>query len=131
MMAKPAIVIALLLIGLGIFGYTQAEVKEVTGKKSMTSMIPAFFGAPILVCGILALDPKKRKHAMHGAATVGLLGFLGSTAMLPKTLKAEEINQLKVISQGGMSILCLIFVVMCIRSFIVARKEMQAQEAKG
>ena len=68
---------------------------------------------------------------MHGAATVGLLGFLGSTAMLPKTLKAEEINQLKVISQGGMAILCLIFVVMCIRSFIVARKEMQAQEAKG
>jgi sugar phosphate permease len=131
MMAKPAIVIALLLIGLGLFGYSQAEVKEETGKKSMTAMIPAFFGAPILVCGILALDPKKRKHAMHGAATVGLLGFLGSAAMLPKTLKAEEVSQLKVITQGGMAILCLVFVVMCIRSFIAARQEMQAQEAKG
>ena len=62
---------------------------------------------------------------MHGAVSVGLLGFLGSAGMLPKTLKAEEVNQLKLISQGGMAILCLIFVVMCVRSFIAARKQMQ------
>jgi sugar phosphate permease len=131
MMAKPAIVFALLLIGLGLYSYSQAEPKEGTDKKSPTAMIPAFFGAPILICGILALDPKKRKHAMHGAVTVGLLGFLGSVAMLPKTLKAEEISQLKVISQGGMAIICLIFVIMCVRSFIAARKEMTSETAKG
>jgi len=131
MMAKPAIVIALLLIGLGLFGYSQATEKEDTGKKSMTSMIPAFFGAPILVCGVLALDPKKRKHAMHGAATVGLLGFLGAASMAPKAYSAGGFSSLKFQVQGGMAVLCLIFVVMCIRSFIAARKEMQAEEAKG
>jgi peptidoglycan/LPS O-acetylase OafA/YrhL len=131
MMAKPAIIVALLLIGLGIFAYSSAEPKEGTDTKPKTALIPAFFGAPILICGILALDPKKRKHAMHGAVTVGLLGFLGSAAMLPKTLGAEEVSQLKVISQGGMAVICLVFVIMCVRSFIAARKEMTAEGFKG
>ena len=124
-MAKPTIVIALLLILLGAYGYSQAEPKEDTGKKSPTALIPAFFGLPILGCGVIALNPSRRKHAMHGAVTIGLLGFLGSAGMLPKTLKAEEVNQLKLTSQGGMAILCLVFVVMCVRSFIAARKQMQ------
>ena len=36
-MAKPTIVIALLLIALGAYGYSQAEPKEGTDKKSPTS----------------------------------------------------------------------------------------------
>ncbi len=125
-MAKPTIVIALLLIALGAYGYSQAEPKEGTDKKSPTAMIPAFFGAPILLCGVLALNPARRKHAMHGAAAVGLLGFLGSASMLPKTLKADPVSQLKLTTQGGMAILCLLFVFLCVRSFIAARKEMQS-----
>ena len=124
-MAKPTIIIALLLIALGAYGYSQAEPKEDTGKKSPTALIPAFFGLPILACGVIALNPSRRKHAMHGAVTVGLLGFLGSASMLPKTLKAEEVNQLKIQSQGGMAILCLLFVILCVRSFIAARKQMK------
>ena len=128
MMAKPTIVIALLLIGLGLYGYSQAEPKEGTDKKSPTAMIPAFFGAPILLCGILALDEKKRKHAMHAAATVGLLGFLGAASMAPKAYSVGGVSSLKFQVQGGMALLCLVFVGLCVRSFIMARKEMQAQE---
>lgn len=127
MMAKPTIIIALLLIGLGIFGYSQATPAEGKEKKSITALFPTFFGAPILLCGILALDEKKRKHAMHAAVSIGLLGFLGSASRLPKTL-AKDDNQLVLFCQGGMALLCLVFVGLCIRSFIMARKEMQAQE---
>ena len=126
-MAKPTILIALLLIALGAYGYSQAEPKEGTDKKSPTSLIPAFFGAPILICGVLALNPNRRKHAMHGAVTVGLLGFLGSASMLPKTFKADPVSQLKLTTQGGMAVLCLLFVILCVRSFIAARKEMKAE----
>ena len=131
MMAKPTIIIALLLIGLGVYGYSQAEPKEGSEKKSPTSMIPAFFGAPILLCGILALDEKKRKHAMHAAAAVGLLGFLGSASMAPKALAAGGASSLKFQVQGGMAVICLVFVGLCVRSFITARKEMQAKEQES
>jgi predicted transporter len=126
MMAKPTILISLILIGIGIYGYTQSEPKEDSGKKSPTALIPAFFGAPILLCGVLALDEKKRKHAMHAGATLGLLGFIGSASRLPSTLGKEEVNQLALFSQGSMALLCLIFVGLCVRSFVMARKEMKA-----
>ena len=141
-MAKPTIIIALLLIALGAYAYTQPntaednDVKKLESKtevaqksgKSITRLIPAFFGAPILVCGVLALNPARRKHAMHGAVTVGLLGFLGSASMLlPKLIKGDQVSQLKLMTQGGMAVLCLLFVILCVRSFIAARKEMKAE----
>ena len=119
-MAKPTIVIALLLIALGAYGYSQSE------SKSLTAFIPGFFGAPILLCGVLALNPARRKHAMHGAAAVGLLGFLGSAGRLPSLLNKPDATKLAINTHIGMAVLCLLFVVLCVRSFIAARKEMQS-----
>ena len=77
-MAKLTIVVANILILMGVGGYIASDMV------SMTALIPAFIGAPLEVLGWLALAESRRKHAMHGAAMVALLGFLGSVPGLLK-----------------------------------------------
>ena len=54
----------LILIVLGITSYS------LTGRTSLTAMIPAFFGAAFLVCAMVARKESMRKHAMHVAVAV-------------------------------------------------------------
>lgn len=73
---------ALDLIITGIVGFV------VTGKEHFTALIPSFIGTLLLVLGLLAFNPKLRKHVMHGAAMVAILGFIatisGGLTDLPK-----------------------------------------------
>ena len=71
-MANVAVSFGAVLIVLGIAGYFGSSMV------SLTALIPAAFGLVLLVVGVIARDPEKRKHAMHVAAMVGVLGFLGS-----------------------------------------------------
>jgi hypothetical protein len=109
---------ALALIALGFAGYIP------TGAK--TALIPARCGILLLVCGILAKKDNLRKHAMHGAAMLALLGFLGSAGgllKLPAALSgAAGIIPAAVFAKSVMAILMLVFLVLCVRSFIAARK---------
>ena len=77
-----AITFGILLSALGLGAYVG------TGSESITALIPAFLGAPILLCGILAkIFPNARMHVMHVAALLGLLGTAGGLGMgLPKVL---------------------------------------------
>jgi hypothetical protein len=77
-MASYAVAFGALLIGLGAWGYLGAE--EV--HRSVTALIPAFVGLPLLLLGFLAFKEKMRKHAMHAAAAIGLLGFVAAAARL-------------------------------------------------
>jgi uncharacterized membrane protein HdeD (DUF308 family) len=119
-MARLTIIYGLLLIVLGVGSYF------VTGQESRTALIPALFGVPILLCGVVALRDHLRKHAMHGAAALALLGFLGSVPGLLKAFtlfgggEVERPNA--VIAQATMALLSLVFLVLCIRSFINARR---------
>ena len=116
-MANITILLGLVLIALGLGGYFG------TGTSSVTALIPAFFGAPILILGILALKDSMRKHAMHGAVMIGLLGFLGGAVRLVQTLVAGEIKlPMAFAMTAAMTVLCGVFVVLCIRSFIQARR---------
>lgn len=119
-MAKIAIVFGVVLIALGLGGYF------LTGMQSWTAMIPAFFGAALAVLGAVALDPAKRKHAMHAAAALGVLGFAGSVPGVIKAFKwlggTEPARPAAVISQSIMAGLMLVFVVMCVQSFVAARR---------
>lgn len=53
---------------LGIAGYA------LTGAASLTALIPSLVGVLILACGLLARQEKLRRHAIHGALAVALLG---------------------------------------------------------
>ena len=98
-----------------------------SGASAPTALIPSAFGTVILVCGFLAkFKPEIRKHVMHVAAVFGLVGTLGGLGMgLPKlgaVLNHTAARPLAVCSQLAMGTLCLIFLILCVKSFIDARR---------
>lgn len=116
-MAKITITVGLILIALGLAGYFG------TGTTSITALIPAFFGAPIFLLGLLALNDSFRMHAMHGAVLLGLLGFLGGAVRAGMTLAGGEIKLPVAFGLTvAMALVCAVFVGLCVRSFIQARK---------
>ena len=60
----------LVLLGLGSY--------LAFGRTSVTAMIPAFFGLPLLGLGFMALYANLRKHTLHAASVLVLIGFLGT-----------------------------------------------------
>ncbi len=115
------ILFALDLIIIGFLGYV------ITGKEHLTALIPAVIGAILLAMGFLAFIPNLRKHVMHGAASVALLGIIGTFSGLtdlPKLLSGEISSLTKPaasISRIVTNILLIHFVIICIISFIEAR----------
>jgi hypothetical protein len=110
--------VALILLGLGsYFG---------TDRVSMTALIPTWFGLAFVVLGILARKEELRKHMMHVAAALGLIGFVvPAIRAIPgfiKIVSGEEVSRAAVISQATMAVLCAVFVGLCVRSFIQARR---------
>ena len=121
-MYKHALLFGALLSALGIALYLG------TGRASMTALIPTLgFGLPLLVCGFLARKESLRMHAMHGAALFGLLGVLGGFGMgIPKLLKGNQSPA--VLGQLVMGVLCLVFVYLCVQSFVAVRKAREASD---
>jgi hypothetical protein len=123
-LANITLVIGIALIGLGLGGYFG------TGTSSLTALIPAVFGAILALLGFMARDEAKRKVAMHIAVLIGLIGFLGSVPglmKLPALLGGQEVARpAAVISQSIMGVLTAVFVALCVKSFIDARKGRQA-----
>ena len=98
-MTNNTLFCALALLGLGLWSYvesgnshkkiadeatklareTDTNAPAISPEKvSMTTLIPAGVGAALLACvaGVIFL-PTARKHIMHVAAMIGLLGFIG------------------------------------------------------
>jgi len=127
-LARITTVFGALLIVLGLIAYF---VMQEPGSRSMTAMIPAFLGLPLLVLGFIAqAKPGSRKHTMHAAALLGVLGFLGTVPGVIKAIKwmggTEPARPAAVQVQVIMCVMCAAFVAMCVRSFIEARKARQA-----
>jgi hypothetical protein len=124
-MPRQATVFGLLLIVLGIVGYAA------TGAESITALIPAFFGIVMFLLGRIAVKESARKTTMHIAAVWALLGLLGTVQgliSLGQMLTGSEIPRpAAAISQSIMAILCLIFIVMAVNSFLAARRAPTAQ----
>ena len=117
-MATTTIFTGILLIALGLGGYIG------TGSEHQTALIPVAFGLPIMILGFLARNPARRALFMHIAVTLGLLGFLGSVVQFLKgvTGPAWQERPVAVEAQGAMSLITLIFLGMCVNSFIKARR---------
>lgn len=122
-MAKTTILVGLVLIVMGIGSYFGS------GMVSITALIPAFFGIPIALLGVAAQDESRRKHAMHGAIVLALLGFLGSVPGLLKVgtlLDGTAARPMATAMQSIMAVMLAVFIVLCVRSFIAARKAREA-----
>jgi hypothetical protein len=146
-MTNNTLFIGLALLALGIFAYMEAgkeakaeaeaatvearktdpKAAEVEAKKvSPTALIPSGFGVVMLLCvaGIV-FKPGLRKHIMHAAAVVGVLGFLGGFMPVMRA-GSLDFNKSSVRTGLIMALICTIFVGLCVKSFIDARKARQA-----
>jgi len=119
-----SITFGIILMLQGIVTYFMVE----AGGRSITALIPAAFGALLVVCGFIAMKPDLRKHAMHAAAAVGLVGIIGALGRAIPAIASGKAIGLAIGSQLAMGILLIIFVGLCVRSFINARRARRAAE---
>jgi hypothetical protein len=121
-MAKVTVLFAVLLIILGGASFV------LTGHKFPTSLIPVAFGILLAIFGSLAETPDSRRRMlfMHIAVAVGLVGFV---ATAPALIQVVELFKGKLFpypaaieEKAAMSGLMLIYVLLCVRSFVSARR---------
>ena len=109
---------AVIFVLLGIGAYL------ITGAQSWTALIPSIFGLLLAIAGGVSL--KSLKHGGHIAALVGLVGFLGTAKSLgkvPALFSGEAVERAAAVGvQAAFAVLSLIFVALCVKSFIDARR---------
>lgn len=122
-MAKLTLVFAALLVALGLAGYIG------TGSIHPTALIPTWIGLVLGICGFLAISPSesRRKLFMHINVTIALLGFIGSTVeAIRGYVHAQSMgiqpDRIALASKTALAGLLLIYVILCVRSFIAARR---------
>ncbi|MEJ5262981.1 MAG: hypothetical protein WHT45_09900 [Ignavibacterium sp.] len=124
-MPKFSIILGIIFIVMGLYGYFGIS------SESITALIPTFFGIPLLILGWLGLNEKYLKHTMHGAAVLTLLGFVGTVGGLIKFFKmlggAEMERPAAVTVQAIMAVLCLLFLIFAVKSFIDARRNKESE----
>lgn len=90
-----------------------------------SGLSPVGVGGILIVAGVVSMaKPGARKHAMHAAAAISLLGTLGG--LVPVILRKFAFEEVAVKVGLGMSVLSAIFLAMCVNSFIQARKARNA-----
>jgi hypothetical protein len=126
------IVFGVVLIVLGLFGFIASGARL----SAWTALIPAFFGLPLLALGFLARKEHLRMHVMHAAALIGLVGLVVPAARalpkLPELISTGKVvvstddggvrdATLAIVMQLLMALTCVVFVGLCVKSFIDAR----------
>lgn len=108
-MARFSVVIGLLLCGLTVYGMVGS-----TSGKIATAFVPMMFGIPLVICGVVALNPHRRRLWMAMAAVVGGLGMIGAAArasfQMGEMVQGEATNLLALRVVIWMSLLCAAFV---------------------
>lgn len=122
-MPSTAIACGTLLVLIGILGYVNGVM---TNHASVTALIPAFFGIVLILLGVFArMREGLRRHLMHAAVIVALLGFLATAGRLLSKM-SELTYSAAVVSQVSMALVCLLFVILAVKSFIDARRSNEA-----
>lgn len=121
-MPRIAIITGVLLVVLGPIFYLLGE----PGARSLTAFIPVPIGLFIAGGGAAALHPARVKAGMHASAMFALIGLLGSLMGAKNWIafltSGTVARPLAAIEQFLMFVICLVFVVLCVRWFISNRK---------
>jgi steroid 5-alpha reductase family enzyme len=122
-MAKVTLVFAILLMILGLVGYFT------TGSAHPTALIPTWWGLALGIGGFLAISPNERRRRlfMHINVALGALGFLGAVGAAINgygTARSMGIDfdRVAMAYKLGMAALLFIYVNLCVRSFVEARR---------
>jgi len=124
--SKLSISIGILMIILGVGSFI------LTGAASATALIPAFFGIAFIGLGIIGINKETmRKHVMHAALLLAILGIGGSFGGLINVLGVMGGTELErpaaSYAQAIMALICIYFVIAGVRSFIDARKKSDSE----
>ena len=120
-MPKITLLTGSLLIVLGILSYV------LTGMESKTALIPAIFGIVYVILGALGYKDNLRKHVMHVAAALALISLFPTFKGTINAIKlitgaaVEVARPAAAYAQGLMFLISLTFLILCIRSFVIAR----------
>ena len=118
-MPNITIICGSLLVIIGFLGYGYGLMNE---NASLTALIPAAFGFVLEILGFVAKSSEAlRKHLMHVAVVVALLGFIMTAGRLLMKISTFSLSA-AAISQLAMAIVCLVFVILAVRSFTAARR---------
>ncbi len=123
MITRLTLAIGALLTLTGVVAYAA------THAGSLTALIPSAVGVLLLVAGWLARDERMRRHAIHGALAVALLGVLGSvmnTLKLGQVFDGTAERPGAIIASAVMCVLLVAYLVVGVRSFVAARRTRQA-----
>ena len=117
-MENVAMIYGIFLIVWGI------GVTILSDSQSITSLIPAIFGLPILISSIIAKKlPNKKKVLMHIVVLIGMIIFLGGLDIIRGLIQGNIFTNIWASSSKLMMMISgLVFTILCIKSFIYNRK---------
>lgn len=118
-MPTLSILFGLLLNIVGLIGFFG------TGAVHYTALIPCGLGILLVLCGLIAKNEEVRRHAMHVAVLVSLGGFLATAPAFRNYAMIFDyaINPKApaIMAKIATSLLCGLFFILCVRSFVKAR----------
>ena len=96
------------------------SISFIAESSSITSMIPAFIGLPLVFIGILSMiKPTFRKALMHVAVLIGAIAFLGGLDFFRSMFS----NYYAGLSKLMLLITGFVYIYFCVQSFIFVRRQ--------
>ena len=108
------------LVAVGLIAYVAS------GAVSLTALIPSGLGVLLLAAAVIARNPKLRRHSLHAAMMVALIGIV---ATLMNTLRLGEVfagtaeRPWAVIASALTFVTLLVYLGFGIASFVQARRD--------
>jgi len=109
-------IVGLVLMVIGIASYW------LTGRTSLTALIPAFIGVAFVGLAYAARNEAIRKHVMHVAVAFGLIGALGTLGRAIPAVMNGQLARPAVIAQIATGLVLAYYVFMGVQSFREARR---------
>ncbi len=120
-MAKLAMIFGVLLVALGLAGLYGST------SGGWRLWVPAVAGVLLFVLGVVGLKASFRRTAMHVASAVALIGLLITIPRLARLL-ADIFGDWERLSSATTAVLCGLFVVLAVKSFLDARRARKRAE---
>jgi drug/metabolite transporter (DMT)-like permease len=118
-----------MLCGLTIAGLVGTTVK------TPILFVPMMIGIPTLFCGVVALNPHRRKHAMRVAGVLALLGTsvgaVRSLVWATRWVREAEIERYAVILNLALLAISGIFLLISVVAFLQDRRRRHAQRSQS
>lgn len=129
MMQKLTVLVGIILVAIGAASYLGA----VPARGNPLAI--AGIGSVLIICGWAAANERARMHAMHGAVLAGLIGMVvGIVGVLQGDAAANSAGAAATTPSSASrwpasvtALVCGVYVVLCVRSFVMARRARATQ----